>query len=91
LIIKKNNELKNHKWFNGFDWKNFEKKKNKSPLKFKEKRYNKKYCKFFVISKKDKNKHLKYEKNKIYKKSIKKYEYVNEKIIKAILKSYIKK
>lgn len=80
------NELKNHKWFNGFDWNKFEKKKIKSPLKFNEKKFNKKYCKSFVISKKTKNMHLKYENNKIYKKLIKNYEYVNEKIIKSMLK-----
>ena len=85
------NELKNHKWFNGFDWKNFEKKKIKSPLKFKEKKFNKNCFKYFVISKKKKNIHFKYEKNKIYKKLIKKYEYVNENIIKTILKSYFKR
>ena len=31
------NELKNHYWFNGFDWKNFEKKKNEIPSKIYEK------------------------------------------------------
>ncbi len=74
------NELKNHIWFKNFDWKNFENKKIKSPLKFIYKKHI--HCgKFF--------KDISY-KNLIYKKYIKlvkNYDYVNEKIIINILNS----
>lgn len=86
--LKDINELKNHKWFNDFDWKSFEKKKIESPLKFMTKKFNKKSCKSFIISEKKKNLHLIYESNKLYKKLIKSYDYVNENIIKIILKKF---
>lgn len=66
--------MKKHSWFEGFNWKKLEKKKIKSPLKFKKSK--------FKINLK--------EKNNIYKKinyqySIKNYDFINEEIIIKIL------
>ena len=80
------NELKNHYWFDGFDWKNFEKKKMKSPLKFMKKKFKFKYCKKFV----QKKIHINFEKNKIYSKLLYNFDYVNKKIIISIFKAYKK-
>ena len=81
-------ELKEHEWFKGFDWKNFEKKKVKSPLLFMKKKYNRTFCNKLFVSRKQKVLHLKYEKQKLYKKLIKRYDYVNKLIVKQIIKTY---
>lgn len=81
-------ELKDHEWFKGFDWKNFEKKKLKSPLFFMKKKYNRTFCNKLFISRKQKVLHLTYEKQKLYKKLIKRYDYVNKLIVKQIIKTY---
>ena len=72
-----NNELKNHYWLKDFDWKNFEKKKIDSPLKFIPKKGNSK-CEFNL---REKNNHI-FTFNKIFRK----YNFVNEEIIRNILK-----
>lgn len=82
------NELKYHNWFKGFDWKNFERKKLISPLKFMKKTFNKTYCKRHRISRERKIKHQKLEKRKFYKKILRHYDYVNEIIISKILNSF---
>ena len=79
------NELKNHNWFNGFDWKNFEKKKMNSSLKFMKKKFNRTYCKNFVITEENKIMYRRIEKSKIYKKLNKNYDYVNKLIVDNIL------
>ena len=86
--FKSINELKNHSWFNGFDWINFEKKKIKSPLKFIIKKVKRKYCPKFNISQNKKMKHIKFENNKIYKELIKNFEYINKEIINKIFNSF---
>ena len=75
--FKSINELKNHYWFKDFDWKNFEKKKIDSPLKFIPKKGNSK-CEFNL---REKNNHI-FTFNKIFRK----YNFVNEEIIRNILK-----
>ena len=70
------NELKNHIWFKGFNWSNFEKKQIKSPFKFFKKKKKKNYCSKFNFST------ITFiKKNNIYLKIIKNYDYVNRKII----------
>ena len=86
--FKSINELKQHKWFNGFDWKNFEKKKMESPLKFFRKKFNKAFCKNFMFSNKMKIMHQKYIMKNNYKRLIKKYDFVNKFIVNNILNSF---
>lgn len=81
------NELKNHFWFKGFDWENFERKKIESPLKFMKKKFNESKCKILYITKERIIKHKIFEKKKFYKKLIKKYDYVNDIIINNIINS----
>ena len=88
--FKNINELKNHFWFNGFDWEKFEKKKIKSPLKFMKKSIKKTRCKKLKISNIKKAIHKKIEKSILYKKLIQNYDYVNKIIINKILDSFKK-
>ena len=81
--FKNINELKEHHWFQGFNWNKLEKKKMKSPLEFV--KNNKKYCNQYEISKKTKNKILKFNEN-----LIEKYDFVNKNLAKKIIK-YLKK
>lgn len=75
------NELKKHIWFKGFDWNNFEKKKLKSPLKFMKKKFKLTYCRKFNITEKQIILYNNIKKTKFYIKLIKKFDYVNKKII----------
>ena len=85
-------ELKNHLWFKGFDWKKFEKKKIKSPLKFMERNFKKNIqCKRFEITKKAKIKFKNKRYNTCYRKLIKNYDFVNKRITKHIFYSFKKK
>jgi len=79
------NELINHPWFKGFDWKKLEDKKLKSPLKFK-KIYNKINCTKFIFSEKNQKKYNENLKRIYNSKLSKKYGYVNNLIINKILK-----
>ena len=84
------NELKNHKWFNGFNWNKLENKKIKSPLLFnirKLKILNEK-CSGFNFSDKIKIKFEIQQKKDYFKKLIKKYNQINEKKIHQILDKY---
>ena len=74
------NELKNHSWFNNFDWKNFENKKIESPLWFMRKKQSK--CSKLLTKRKKRKKKFKY-----YIRLIKKYDYINKNIINKILNS----
>lgn len=73
------NELKNHSWFNGYDWNNLEKKKLKSPFKLIKNEISKRACTKIPISYKLLMKYKFYSKNNIYKLLIKKFNYVNNK------------
>ena len=81
------NELKNHFWFKGFDWENFERKKMESPLKFMKKKFNKSKCKILSIEKDRIRKHKIFEKKNFYKRLIKRYDYVNDIVINNIINS----
>ena len=81
------NELKNHSWFRGFDWENFEKKKIISPLKFMEKKNNKIECVKHNISKENIINHKRYESNTKYIQLIKNYNYFNKDVINEIVHS----
>ena len=52
------------------------------------KKYNRTFCNKLFVSRKQKVLHLKYEKQKLYKKLIKRYDYVNKLIVKQIIKTY---
>ena len=84
-------ELKNHLWFKGFDWKKFEKKKIKSPLKFMKRNFKKNnQCKRFGISQEAKIIFKNISHNIYYKKFIKNYDFVNKRISRKIYKSFKK-
>lgn len=84
--FKSINELKNHLWFDGFDWKNLEQKKLISPLIFnKEQKFFNNKCSKFYFSEEKIMKHKKSIRNNYYKKLIKEYNYVNKNIIIKIL------
>ena len=68
-------ELKNHPWFNNFDWQKLLKKTMKSPLYFKKYNFDQSSCTKFDFSKNDK---ISYKmKEKLFKNLIDKYDYVN--------------
>jgi len=79
------NELKNHSWFIGYDWNNLEKKKLKSPFKLIKNKINQKIC--YKISKSDKYliRYKSNSKKRFFKLLIKKFNYVNIKILNKIL------
>lgn len=78
-------ELKNHSWFNGFNWNNLSNKTIKSPLNFKNNYFNQTKCSKFNISLENKNHFKNKNDEKIYKKLIKNYNYVNHQVINHIL------
>ena len=81
-------ELKNHLWFKGFDWKKFEKKKIKSPLKFMKGNFkNNNQCKRFGISQELKIKFKNISHNIYYRKFINNYDFVNKRISRKIYNS----
>ena len=82
------NELKNHPWFNRFNWDNLVKKKLVSPFKLIEKIFDERQCiniykpPAFLIKYKTNSK------QNHYKFLIKKFDYVNKKILNQILRIY---
>lgn len=74
-------ELKNHSWFNNFDWQKLSKKKIKSPLKFKKYNYNESFCTKFDFSINDKKFYKNKTKEELFKNLIDKYDYVNYQLI----------
>ena len=81
--FKSIDELKRHPWYKRFDWKKFEQKRIRSPLKFMKKKFKLGYCKKFNITKKPlffNN----YKNKKLYLKLINKFDYVNTKIVMKI-------
>lgn len=80
-------ELKNHSWFDGFNWDKFIKKEIKSPLIFTKSDFEKKICEKFDFVERI---HIRYRdksKKKGYQKLIRNYDYVNPDIVESILKS----
>ena len=80
-------ELKNHPWFDGFDWDKFIKKEIKSPLKFAKIDTSEKICQKFDFAQNILRRYKMNSKKKSYKKLIRNYGYVNPDIITSILNS----
>ena len=83
------NELKNHFWFKGFDWKKLEKKQIVSPFHFLKTEETQIYCKKIKNLKKMKNGYKKYSKQKFYLNLLNNYNYINKFILKNV--SYLYK
>ena len=81
-------ELRNHSWFNNFDWNNLANKKMKSPLIFKKTNFNQSECNKFDFTSENKIKYKTINKKHIYKKLIENYNYVDYQIINNILNLY---
>ena len=71
------NELKNHFWFKGFNWRKLERKKILSPFKIFKNDSNPIRCSRFNISMKDIIRYKKLSKKDLYLELINKYNYVN--------------
>ena len=84
------NELKNHSWFNGYNWNNLEKRKIHSPFKLIKNTISQRLCTKIPISEKYLIKFKNYLKNNIYEYLIKQFNYVNNQIVNKILITYRK-
>ena len=84
------NELKNHSWFNGFDWYNFKKKNLDSPFKL-IKNDGQRSCIKIFISNKLLMRYKSNSKKARYKLLIKHFEYSNNMIVNQIFRNYKKK
>ncbi len=80
-------ELKNHPWFDGFDWEKFEKKEMKSPLKFTKSESIPQACQKFDFDFETQKRYKRVSKKRIYAKLIRNYDYVNKDIVIEIYKS----
>ena len=78
-------ELKNHLWFKGFNWKKLKKKKMKSPLIYMKKKPFTFECHKFKISNLKRNKFINLLKKIKYKFLFKNYDFVNKDIINKFL------
>jgi serine/threonine protein kinase len=80
------NELKNHSWFEGFDWNKFEKKQIASPFNLTENDFDQSLCiKVDIISDEYLMRYKSNFKKTLYRQLIQKFDYVNTIIIKEIL------
>ncbi len=82
--FKNINELKNHSWFQGFDWSKLEKKEIKSPFKFIKSHINQSRCKKLISSEKNICGYKKYSTKSFYKSLIRNFDYSNNNIIEEI-------
>ena len=82
------NELKYHSWFNGYDWNNLEKKKLNSPFKLIKNENSPKICTKIPISNQLLLYYKLYSRNNIYKLLIKKFNYINNRVLNKILYIY---
>ena len=80
-------ELKNHPWFDGYDWEKLEKKEIKSPLKFSKNETESNICDKFYFDIEVKKAYRKISRKRIYKKLIRNYDYVNRDIVSNIYES----
>ena len=78
------NELKNHSWFFGYDWNKLEKKELYSPFKIIKNEIAQKKCKKIKICDKYLIRYISLSKKNLYKILIKKFDYVNKKILNQI-------
>lgn len=81
-------ELKNHLWFKGFNWKKLKKKKMKSPLIFMKKKPFTFGCHKFKITKIKRKKYINLLKKIKYKFLFENYDFVNKDIITKFKKTY---
>jgi serine/threonine protein kinase len=80
------NELKNHSWFERFDWNKFEKKQIASPFNLTENDFDQSLCiKVDIISDEYLMRYKSNFKKTLYRQLIQKFDYVNTIIIKEIL------
>jgi serine/threonine protein kinase len=80
------NELKNHSWFERFDWNKFEKKQIVSPFNLTENDFDQSLCiKVDIISDEYLMRYKSNFKKTLYRQLIQKFDYVNNIIIKEIL------
>ena len=89
--FKNINELKNHSWFKGFNWKQLEKKQLISPFHFFKSEKAKLYCTKIKILMTMKNGYKKYSKQPFFLNLINKYNFINLFILKNISYLYINK
>ena len=83
------NELKNHSWFQNFNWQELSNKKIKSPFKYSPKdNFNQSICTKFNFTNKDKKKYKNKTKKELYNKLYENYDYSNEQIIQDIFNYY---
>jgi serine/threonine protein kinase len=83
------NELKNHAWFEGFDWNKLEKKQIDSPFNLIENEFDQSLCiKVDIISDEYLMRYKTNSKKIIYKILIKKFDYFNSIILNNFLKLY---
>ena len=75
------NELKEHSWFDGYDWNNLEKKKLDSPFKLIKNEINQTTCHKIKISDKKLMSYKSNSKKRLYKLLIKQFNFVNIKIL----------
>ena len=85
--FKSINELKQHLWFNGFNWKNLKLRMMKSPFNFTENKSIRRKCKQFRITKKNILIFREIIKYNYYKILIRNYDFINKRIILTIFKS----
>ena len=79
-------ELKNHSWFNGFNWENLSKKKIKSPLIYKKNTFNQSICSKYNFTINNRLDYKKIIEDPIYKNLYINYDYTNEIFILNIIK-----
>ena len=79
-------ELKNHSWFNGFEWENLSNRKIKSPLIFRKNKINQSLCSKFDFATNNRLYYKKYIEDPIYKNLFTNYDYTNKIVVLNILK-----
>ena len=83
------NELKNHSWFEDFDWNKFEKKLIESPFNLIENEFDQSLCiKVDIISDEYLMRYKSNIKKILYKELIKKFDYVNNMVLNDIINVY---
>ena len=80
------NELKNHSWFNGFDWIKLNDKKIKSPFRFIKNEINQSRCTRLALISKELSGFKLYSKTDIYNKLIANFNFSNKDIIEKRIK-----
>jgi serine/threonine protein kinase len=82
------NELKNHSWFNGYDWNNLEKQKMNSPFKLIENEFDQSLCISISISEQYLIRYKSNSKLKLYKSLINQFDYTNINILNQVINAH---